>query len=327
MTDIINTIITGDCLVESDRIPSGSVDLILTDLPYGTVKGAKKNWNVKNESSHNWDIALKPADVYAVANRILRKNGKMVLFAQEPYTMRLITEAIPNLPYSYRAMWEKDDFANALGVNKNMVSYFEDVLIFSKRYCYEARNPLKDVFYEIYKKHEHEEIVNAVRTSGRFSTEDSIRLHSAIKFGYGSGIVFEFMVEDLFNHIKKTIEIPYEYRQLKEIDDKFKNTYSSTFNLWEGGKYKSNILRYKKDYNGYHPTQKPVLLLEDLIRTFSNEGNTVVDLTAGSGSTAVAAINTGRNFIAIEQDVKYVSIARQRISDALQTEHNGGERP
>lgn len=93
--------------------------------------------------------------------------------------------------------------------------------------------------------------------------------------------------------------------------------FPSVFNLWQGGKYKSNILRYKKDYNGYHPTQKPVLLFEDLIKTFSNAGDTVVDLTIGSGTTAVAAINTGRQFIGIEREPEYVAIANKRITDAI----------
>ena len=79
-------------------------------------------------------------------------------------------------------------------------------------------------------------------------------------------------------------------------------------------KYKSNILKYKKDYNGFHPTQKPVLLLEDLIKTFSNENDLVVDLTMGSGSTGVACRNTNRNFIGIELDTEYFKIAEQRIN-------------
>jgi site-specific DNA-methyltransferase (adenine-specific) len=88
----------------------------------------------------------------------------------------------------------------------------------------------------------------------------------------------------------------------------------STFNLWEGNKFKSNILKYKKDYSGYHPTQKPVLLLEDLIKTFSNENDLVVDLTMGSGSTGVACKNTNRSFIGIEKDEAYFKIAEQRIN-------------
>lgn len=324
MTEFINDVIMGDCLIESDKIASGSVDLILTDLPYGNMKGMTAESIKTNNTDgyvagggykkgYSWDTAIDPASIYEIANRILRKNGKMVLFAQQPFTTQLINAAIPNIPHSYNMIWEKNDFANCLVAKKAPVSYYEDVLIFSKKRCYEAHHPLKNIFYSIYKNHEHEEIIKVMRTSGRFSSEESIKYHTSIKFGYGSGMVFQLMVEELFNHIKKTIEIPYEYHQLKEIDDNFKNTYASTFNLWEGGKYKSNILQYKKDYNGYHPTQKPVLLLEDLIKTFSNEGDMVVDLTAGSGSTAIAAINTKRNFIVIEKEEKYVTIALQRI--------------
>ena len=106
-----------------------------------------------------------------------------------------------------------------------------------------------------------------------------------------------------------------EFAELKEIDNQFKNKFASTFNLWEGNKYKSNILKYKKDYDGYHPTQKPVLLLEDLIKTFSNEGDLVVDLTMGSGSTLVACKNTNRNGIGIEMDEVYFNIAVSRTNE------------
>ena len=106
-----------------------------------------------------------------------------------------------------------------------------------------------------------------------------------------------------------------DFKELKEIDNEFKNKFASTFNLWEGKKYKSNILKYKKDYTGHHPTQKPVLLLEDLIKTFSNEADLVVDLTMGSGSTGVAAKNTNRNFIGIEMDENYFDVATNRINE------------
>ena len=76
---------------------------------------------------------------------------------------------------------------------------------------------------------------------------------------------------------------------------------------------KSNILKYKKDYTGFHPTQKPILLLEDLIKTFSNENDLVVDLTMGSGSTGVACKNTKRNFVGIEMNKNYFKIAQERI--------------
>ena len=101
------------------------------------------------------------------------------------------------------------------------------------------------------------------------------------------------------------------YSELERLNSK----YTSTFNLWEANKFKSNILKYKKDYTGDHPTQKPVLLLEDLIKTFSNENDLVVDLTMGSGSTGVACVNTNRNFIGIELDDKYFEIAENRITN------------
>jgi len=68
--------------------------------------------------------------------------------------------------------------------------------------------------------------------------------------------------------------------------------------------------------NGLHPTQKPVPLLEYLIKTYTNDGETVLDNTCGSGSTGVAAVNTNRSFIGIEMDDKYFEIARKRIEDA-----------
>jgi site-specific DNA-methyltransferase (adenine-specific) len=115
-----------------------------------------------------------------------------------------------------------------------------------------------------------------------------------------------------------------EWEKLKPIQEEYQETnrrnivekYPPVFNLWQGGKSKSNVLEYKKDNDGYHPTQKPVALLEDLIQTYSNEGNTVLDFTMGSGSTGVACVNTGRNFIGIELDEGYFNIAKKRIEEA-----------
>jgi site-specific DNA-methyltransferase (adenine-specific) len=136
---------------------------------------------------------------------------------------------------------------------------------------------------------------------------------------------FKIMREVTFNKLNEFFNVEkmqgYKtFRELKEIDDQFKNKFASTFNLWEGNKYKSNILKYKKDYDGHHPTQKPVLLLEDLIKTFSNENNLVVDLTMGSGSTVVACVNTNRDFIGIEMNDEYFNIATARIEGVKETQ-------
>ena len=80
--------------------------------------------------------------------------------------------------------------------------------------------------------------------------------------------------------------------------------------------YPRGIVKFTQDSEALHPTQKPVALMEYLIRTYTNEGDTVLDFTIGSGTTAVAAINTGRKFIGIEMDEEYCEIAKQRIIEA-----------
>ena len=83
-----------------------------------------------------------------------------------------------------------------------------------------------------------------------------------------------------------------------------------------GERYPIDIIKFKKD-SGLHPTQKPVELLEYLIKTYTNEGETVLDNCMGSGSTGVACINTNRNFIGYELDEKYFEIAEKRINEAM----------
>ena len=303
-------LLQGDCLIESENIPSGSVDLILTDLPYGTMTGIDKEYvgyGRKDGGGHLWDIAIDPKEVYMIANRILRKNGKMVLFSQEPYTSRLINNAIPNVPFSYRMIWEKDNFANALLVNKAPVSYYEDILVFSKTHDHEALHPLRQYFAEVF---EYIGVPKKIIIERIGQRADHVFRKNSTQFALCTEETYDDIIK-VFG-IDKMEEFK-TFAELKPIDDQFKKDLPSTFNLWEGNKYKSNILKYKKDYDGYHPTQKPVALLEDLIKTYSNEGDTVVDLTMGSGSTGVACKNTGRNFVGIELNDEYFGIAKERI--------------
>ena len=304
----------GDCLIESDKIENGSVDLILTDLPYGNMNtdgGRKLGIN-------GWDLAIEPKKVYEIANRILRKNGKMVLFSQEPYTSRMITEAIPNVPFSYRSIWEKDNFAVALGANKNMVSYFEDVLVFSKIHDTCDLHPLRN-YLKNCKKQSGMTNKQFNYVFSDFYNKKGCRDRSVLEH-YWAAAQFTMPTEEIYKEIlQPTGHFPIPFEELKQIDEDFKNKFASTFNLWEGKKYKSNILKYKKDYDGYHPTQKPILLLEDLIKTFSNEGDLVVDLTMGSGSTMVACKNTNRNGIGIEMNDEYFSIAEKRVGKNIIT--------
>jgi len=318
-------LLKGDCLIESDKIESGSVDLILTDLPYGTIKGLGENipkYDRLNKA--DWDVVIPTEKIMQIANRILRKNGKMVLTAQQPFTTELISKALPNLPFNYRATWEKDNFANALGVKVNMVSFTEDILFFSKfsgiieKSDYSKPHPLRDYFNEELLKSAYtmKEIIDLVGCSAShyFTKGNQFRLPTKEKYTILQ--TTNFFNKD-FTELKK---IHNEFRKERNIEredylKKHSEKYPSTFNLWEGKKYKSNILKYKKDYTGHHPTQKPVLLLEDLIKTFSNENDLVVDLTMGSGSTGVACKNTKRSFIGIEMNEDYFNIASERVEE------------
>jgi site-specific DNA-methyltransferase (adenine-specific) len=302
----------GDCLIESDKIESGSVDLILTDLPYGTVKGLGDSDTIKHgmKGKTDWDSVIDTDKIMQIANRILRKSGKMILTAQQPFTNELINKALPNLPFNYSMIWEKDHFANALTAKKAPLNYYEDVLVFSKNHETEAIHPLRPYF---------KKVMNFIGLSlkqinsklGHRRAEHTFYIDST-QYGLCTEQTYRqlMVIFSIFN-----MEGYKDFKELKEIDNEFKNKFASTFNLWEGNKYKSNILKYKKDYDGHHPTQKPVLLLEDLIKTFSNEGDSVVDLTMGSGSTGVACKNTNRNFIGIEMDDNYFDIATKRIKN------------
>lgn len=315
-------LIQGNCLIESDKIEIGSVDLILTDLPYGTVKNIAQTEGIEHgmKGKLNWDDNIDSLKIFEIANRILRKNGKMILFAQQPFTNELINKAIPNIPFLYSMIWEKDHFANALIAKKAPVSYFEDVLVFSKMnpiHDSEFKHPLRPYFKLVFEYigHTKKTIIDRIgqRADHTFRFNSS-QFSLCTKETY-EDIIYNFRIDEMdgFMTFDELVEIDRPFKS--KLNNEHNNINPSTFNLWEGKKYKSNILKYKKDYDGYHPTQKPVLLLEDLIKTFSNEGDLVVDLTMGSGSTGVACINTNRNFIGIELDENYFNIAQKRINE------------
>ena len=301
----------GDCLELMKNIPDGSVDLVLTDPPYGTMKcAALDGW--KNQTTE-WDTAIDPLKIFEQISRVLRPNGKAVLFSQEPYTSRLITSAIPSLPFAYRAIWYKNVHANALIAKTAMVNRFEDICIFTKPHDAECTNELRDYFKKVL------DFIGA-----KSCKEINARLghrkaeHCFYVTGKGKGSTqFSLCTEQTYNEIASVFGIDkmdgfLPYSELEMLNEK----YTATFNLWQGGKSKSNVLEYKKDNDGYHPTQKPVALLEDLIQTYSNDGNTVLDFTMGSGSTGVACVNTNRRFIGIELDEGYFNIAKKRIEEA-----------
>ena len=309
----------GDCLIESDKIESGSVDLILTDLPYGTMKS--RNYAIqpnqkegsKTAQDHQWDSVIDTDKIMQIANRILRKNGKMILTAQDPFSTELKNKAISNLPYNYSCVWEKSNFANCLLINKACANFYEDILIFSKMHDTEDLHPLRNYLKEC----KQESGMTNKQFNHLFSdyTNKKGNRDRSVLEHYWAAAQFHLPTQEIYENILQPtgfFNTPYE--ELKEIDNQFKKKFASTFNLWEGKKFKSNILKYDRSDVGHHPTQKPVLLLEDLIKTFSNENDLVVDFTMGSGSTGVACVNTKRNFIGIEMDDNYFDIATKRIN-------------
>lgn len=319
-------IIQGECLEEMRNLEAGSVDLILTDPPYGTIKDLinperPKSWGDK--SYKEWDSIIDIEKMFEECNRILRPNGKLILFSQDPYTNELINKSLPSIPFGYRAIWLKDNFANALLVNKAMVNYTEDLLIFSKvhpKHDFEGFHPLRDYFKEIMDKIElnKKQIVEKVGQKA----DHCFRVNST---------QFSLCTEKTYNELINIFNLKYKinlksYSELKEIDYRYRNNlinemnkkFPSIFNLWNGKAYKSNVLEYAKDPNSkrLHPTQKPVELLKDLIKTYSNEGDAVLDFTMGSGSTLIACQETNRKGIGIELDKKYFKIAEERITSA-----------
>lgn len=311
------TLLNGDCLELMKDIPDGSVDLILTDPPYGTIKGIEKSKASKDigYKACDWDEVISIPHMFAECSRVLRPNGKCILFGQEPFTSKLITSAPPSIPFLYRAVWLKNQAANVLGCNKAMVNFFEDISVFGKIYRkshYQLNHPLRHYFRsEKEKTGLNNKQINEILGNGMASHY------------FTNGDQFLFPTEKMYRKLQATGAFLEDYQKLKTINDNYLSEIMArmstenpqVFNLWQGSKTKSNVLQYPKDGGGFHPTQKPVALLEDLIQTFSNPGDAVLDFTMGSGSTGVACVNTGRNFIGIELDKNYFEIAKKRIED------------
>jgi site-specific DNA-methyltransferase (adenine-specific) len=112
----------GDCLELMKDIPDGSVDLILCDLPYGTIKGASLDgW--KNQTTY-WDNIIDTKRLFCEYERILRMNGIAILFSQEPYTSHLRTFKSENLIFCYPLIWKKRPFCKCFTCKKSTCIIF-----------------------------------------------------------------------------------------------------------------------------------------------------------------------------------------------------------
>lgn len=235
----------GNCLEILKTIPDGSVDLILTDPPYGT-------------TSCKWDIVIPFEAMWEQLNRVIKPSGAIVLFGSEPFSSALRMSNIKQ--YKYDWVWEKEQGVNFQLCKKQPLKIHETISVFSLK----SHNyfPQGLIACDIKKSNK-----GKGGNLGHLSSEDKRK----------------------------------EYKQ-----------------GWSN--YPKTIQRFNRE-RGLHPTQKPVALLEYLIKTYTQENETVLDFTMGSGSTGVACVNTNRSFIGIELDQNYFEIAKKRINANL-TNHN-----
>lgn len=244
----------GDCLERMKEIKSGSVDMILTDPPYGT-------------TACKWDSVIPLEPMWEQLKRIIKPNGAIVMTASQPFTSVLVTSNLKMFKYEW--IWEKSVGSNFATLKYQPMKEHESVLVFSKN------------------THNYYPIMQERKGSQKGKTPDYSNTKSAgkDKKGEANGSINRNRDGKTYGKLRNPSSVQF-----------FNN-------------------RIKAD-RGMHPTQKPVALMEYLIKTYTNEGETVLDFTMGSGTTGVAAKNLNRIFIGIELDDNYFNIAKQRIEEA-----------
>lgn len=247
----------GDCLELMKDIPNGSVDLVLTDPPYGT-------------TACKWDSVIPFEPMWKQLNRIIKPNGAICLFGSEPFSSALRMSNINH--YRYDWIWHKNLSGSFATAKKMPMKYHENISVFYKKLP--TYNPQFQPYSE----------------------------STAKRFKDGEMVNRKKQIEKSTNSIQGGLSFVGEQGM-----------------CIKRGKYPESVQFFKSEHtaNGkrLHPTQKPIDLLEYLIRTYTNQGETVLDFTMGSGSTGVACVNTGRNFIGIELDEAYFQIAKERIEN------------
>ena len=310
----IDKIYNEDCLEGMKRIADGAVDCIITDLPYGTMKGANIEGWMKADRDTAWDEQIPTRELFEQFERVSRRGANIVLFSQEPYTSHLRTFKAKNIDFLYPMIWKKNVQGNPLNAKRAPVSYFEDINVFAKRnptYDFAGIHPLRPYFAMVLayigktKKQIIDEIGQGADHCFRCNTSQ-FTLCTAETYGT---LIGRYGIDSM-DGFRTFAELQRENADFFiEKDDK------RVFNLPEGKACMSNVLEFAKEVNTLHPTQKPVDLLRYLILTYSNEGDTILDATIGSGTTAVAALMEKRHFIGFETNKEYFDIAHGRIDE------------
>jgi site-specific DNA-methyltransferase (adenine-specific) len=245
-------LINADCLEAMRDIPDGSVDMVLTDPPYGT-------------TACKWDSVIPFEPMWEQLKRITKKNGAIVLTASQPFTSALIMSNVGMFKYCW--VWKKNRATGFANAKKQPLRNVEDVAVFSN-----GLGALK------------------------YNPQGLTRIGKKVKNGRGVG------GDSLRGDTKKT-----------EGRGALRTGGSEYFQEFTG--YPKQHIEFNSPQGTIHPTQKPVALMEYLIRTYTDAGDTVLDFTMGSGTTGVAAKTLGRSFIGIELDPDYFALASKRIAD------------
>lgn len=309
----LDTIYNEDCLEGMKRIPDGSVDCVICDLPYGTmVRSSYGSLEEQMKIFREWDYAIPTEPLFEQYERILRRGGACVLFSAEPYTSHLRTFKAKNMDFVYPLIWKKDSPGNALNAKNAPVSYYEDINVFAKAnplHDYDCAHPLRPYFAKVM-EYIGKPRKQVIETIGQ-NADHTFRCNSS-QFALCTAETYQQLI-DVYGIDK--MEGYRTYEDLKAEDDTFVivKEHERTFNLPEGQKSLSNVLEFSKDTDGFHPTQKPVALIRRLVLTYTNEGDTVLDNCMGSGTTAIACIKERRHFIGFELSKEYYDKAVRRI--------------
>ena len=245
----------GDCIEAMNMLPDNSVDAIICDPPYGT-------------TSCKWDSIINLDLMWEQLNRIIKPNGAIVLFAQQPFSSVLLVSNVKK--FRHRFLWEKDKCANFMVAKAQPLKYTEDILVFCN--------------------------VGFLKN----------------QFGKPTGTYNPQMREGKGNDrdLKKIVD---KSKNLDDINKRENPTKLKLSNNSAKQRFPKDVLNITTQHKRVHPTQKPIALMEYLIKTYTNEGETVLDFTMGSGSTLVACKNLNRNGIGIEKDPQYYAVAVARV--------------
>ena len=304
----IDNIYNMDCLEGMKQIPDGSIDAVICDLPYGTMKGIVNapGWG---NCSCEWDSIIPTDKLFEQYDRVLRTNGTAVLFSQEPYTSHLRTyPKKSNLRFCYPLIWRKGSAGNALMSYKAPVSVFEDMNVFIKPYDSNGTNNLRDYFAAVLRfiGKPKRDIMQAIGQSADHVFRVESTQWALCTAETYSDIINRYGIDKM--------EGFRTYEDLRNDDIAFKAKYPRVFNLPEGKSQLLNVFDFDKDpREALHPTQKPVALIRRLVLTYTNEGDTVLDNCMGSGTTAIACIKEKRHFIGFELSKEYFDKAQRRI--------------